>query len=461
MANKIVASSLDNFVLLNNSHSVDAPYVTFTVGSPTDVTIKIKDALNEDGYSKEIVGNASAVTSSESFSISGVPTINLMECIKLNSIFFDVQLQSANVIKAKIDTSIKYSITVTGSGVVVGGSYSSFNPTTPNKMVMMLQGTINGEMTNVSMEKYNNGSTVSFNMTAPFTHANFRYPLSVNVLAYQVYNNVSSMVTVPYDSMIVMPTTLTKFQSVDYDTDWYYGSAKVKFLTKNDVRYYNYGEHFALSVLSDDSNLSLKKSYYTNSGVFLESVTSCEYSEKNSIRTDFYDTLDLSTIELRYGTHVGYVMVTAVSGGTEITFPIKFVVNPACKGNNEIFFINEIGGVDSFNFTGTKVVTRKIDGLSTYYKNPIKPFEDMMEIETVKLKTNKTVISLSTKQINKRTAEWLNELNKSKCAYLYLGTVNPKFKGIIVTDFNIETNNNDDEFEVTLEYRDSDNQLTI
>lgn len=456
---KVLASSLDNFVLLNNSHSVDTPYVTFTVGSPTNVTIKIKDALNEDGYSKEIVGNSSAVTSSESFSISGVATINLYECLKLNSIFFDVQLQSANVIKAKIDTSIKYNITVTGSGVAVGGTYSSFNPTTPNKMVMMLQGSINGETTNVSMEKYNNSNVVSFNMTAPFTHANFRYPVDMNVMAYQIYNNTSSMVTVPYSSMVVMPTTLTKFQSVDYDN--FYGSNKVKFLTNNDVRYYNYGEHIGLSVLTDADNLLLKKAYYTNSGVFLESEIGYEYREKNSIRMDLYDVFDLSTIETRHNTEVGYVLVTAVSGATEVTFPVKYVVNPACKGNNEIFFINELGGVDSFNFTGTKTVSRKIDDLSTYYKNPIRPFADSMEIETVKLKNNKVTVSLSTKQIDKRTAEWLNELNKSKCVYQYLGISNPKFKSIIVTEFNIETNNNNDEFEVALEYRDSDNQLTL
>ena len=69
---KILASSLDNFIILNNSHTVEQPYVTFTVGSPSNVTIVIKDKNNDDGYYKEIIGNSTSVISSDSFNTGGV-----------------------------------------------------------------------------------------------------------------------------------------------------------------------------------------------------------------------------------------------------------------------------------------------------------------------------------------------------------------------------------------------------
>ena len=52
MANKIIASSLNNFIILNNTHTTDSPYVTFTVGSPSNTKEIIKDANNDDGYYK-------------------------------------------------------------------------------------------------------------------------------------------------------------------------------------------------------------------------------------------------------------------------------------------------------------------------------------------------------------------------------------------------------------------------
>ena len=51
----ILASSQDNFIQLSNAHASTPPYVVFTVGSPTDVTITITDADNADGYRKIIV----------------------------------------------------------------------------------------------------------------------------------------------------------------------------------------------------------------------------------------------------------------------------------------------------------------------------------------------------------------------------------------------------------------------
>lgn len=457
MAN-ILASSLDNFIVLNNSHSTEQPYVTFTVASPSDVIITIKDANNDDGYYKEISGNSTSVISQNSFKTSGVIALGLMECLKLNSIFYDISLEAANTVKAYIDTSIKYNIRLTkGSGITIGGTYSSYNPTSANKMVLMLQGKIDENTTNISLEKYNNSQTVSFNITSPFERAQTRVPITMKVTAYQVYDNVASMVTAPYSEITVLPTTLTKFQKVDYSN--YYGSGKKHFLTNNESRNYNYGEYYGLSILSD-SNPTFKKNYYTNSGVFLETQTNIEYTEHNGIRHDIYDKLDLDNIEARYNHQVGYVELYAIINGVE-SYPIRFNVMPKCDGNNTLFFLNELGGIDSFNFTNTKTTERSIDDLSTYFINPIRSFSDKYELQSVKQKKSEVTTTLSTHQVDKETAMWLGELNKSKYVFEYLGTTNPKYKIIVVDKFDIEYNTSEDEFELELEYHDGDNDVII
>lgn len=453
----ILASSLDNFIILNNSHVVDKPYVTFTVGSPTNVNITIKDRDNEDGYNKVIVGSPTSVISSTSFKTTGVVALNLLECLKKNSIFYDVRLQAANTIIAGIDSSISYSITVSGNGITVGGTYSSYNAVSINKMVVLMQGEIDNNTSSITMEKYNDTSSISFNVTSPFSQMGGKAPITVGITAYQVYNNESSIVTVPYSEATILPTTLSKFQSVDYD-DYVYEGNKVHWLTNNEERYYNYGEHYGLSLLCN-TIVGIKKNYYTNSGMFLESDTTFEYRERNGIRYDFYDTLDISGVESRYHHQVGYVLVYGVIGSLEITYPVRFNVRPRCKENNELFFVNEIGGIDSFNFTNTKTIERKIDDLSTYKMNPIRPWGDIYEIQHVKGKNNKITKILSTNQLNKDTAEWLNELNKSRYVFKYLGVSNPRFMVVIVDKFDIETNSDTNEFELELEYHDSDNDV--
>lgn len=466
---KILASSLDNFILLNNSHTTTAPYVTFTVTNPTNVKITIKDANNDDGYHKEIVGNTASTLSSDSFNTTGIVSLNLLECLKLNPIFFNITLQSSNVIRANIDTSIQYSISVSGSGIAVGGSYSSYKALSPNKMVVMLQGNIDENTSNITMEKYNNNQTVSFNITSPFKYSSMRTPLDVDITAYQVYDSKSSMVTVPYGTATIMPTTLTRFQSVDYDKYLYTGGTKVHFLTNNEKRYYNYGEWVSLSFLStvDIAHPCFKKDFYTNSGVFLETEWTTqliEVSGDNVKRYDIYDNLELSDIEYVYDKQVGYVLVYFVNGGgssVELSEPVRFDIVPKCKGNHTIFFLNEIGGIDSFNFVNTKTVDMGIDNQSTYFVNPIKAYTDKYELEYSKQKRNKITNTVTTNQVDLHTAQWLNEMAKSKYVFEFLGVQSPRYKTIIIDKFDISTNTSDDEFELEMEYHDADNDENV
>lgn len=465
MANRILASSLDNFVLFNTP-TVALPYVTFTVGTlSASVEITIKEANNDYGYSRVINGTPNGETTSTSFNTIGIGLYNLYECIKLNSIFYNITFLNATTIKCQIDTSLKYDITLTkGSGITIGGTFNSYSPSLPNKTCVILQES--GGTNSINMEKYHNAATVSFNVTAPFQKTMFNKPLEYNIRGYKVINGSTSNITIPFETMTVLPTTLTKFQSVNYD-DYLYTQAKgkCKFLTTQESRYYNYGEWVGLSVLSDVtfSTPLLRKAYYTNSGVYLKTEYSVQYVEKNGRRYDFYDVFNLNSVEAQYNKQVGYILVSLATGFgyPAVSNEIKFEINPKCDGNNEIFFLNEIGGVDSFNFTNTKEITRSIDTQNTYAKTHTRGFIDIYEHEYVLNKRNKITTTLSTNQLDISITNWLNQLVKSKYTYKFLGMNNPMFKIIVVDKFTITTNTADDEFELSLEYHDADNDSLI
>ena len=461
MAN-ILASSLNNYISVANAYTAKKPYVVFTVGSPSVVTITIENALNEDGYRKVISGSPTAVLSSSSFRTqSGSTALSLLECLKLCPIFYNITLQSANAVKAYIDTSIKYSIAVGGSGISVGGTYQSYNVTPSPKVTVMLGCSLNGETVNIPMEKYSDEQTVRFDLTAPFSHMNFTNPISVNVAAYTVYDSVANTVSVPYSSFVVLPTTLKKFQDVDY-SDYQNTSAEKKhFLTNLEVRPYNYGEHYAVSFLSTYSNVTLKKSFYTNGGVFMESNTTVMLVEKNGIRYDFYDLIDIDSVEGRHGKQVGYIMVTAMNGDSEISYPLKLVVQPKCSGNHEVFFLNELGGVDSFSFTDKQEDTYSIQEQDTFFRNPILGYGDTYLIEEVAQKTTSEAHSLTKYSVSADVARWLNELAKSKHTFLYVSSTNPKFKTIVLDRCSITVSSDAEEFDVNIEYHLSDDKLAI
>jgi len=462
MAKTILASSLDNLIMINTSSPITLPYVTFTIAENIsgEVNITIRNADDMSGFYKVIKGMADGDTTSNTFNTSGKAIYGLLECLKLNNIFFNIVVEKANTIKAQIDSSIKYFIASDNDGVSIGGSYSSYSPSMPNKTVLMMQGMLD-DVTNISMEKYHNDATISFNLTSPFQKSTFKNPLSFNLIGYEVVDGTPNDITVPYNNIIVMPTTLHKFQGVNYNQYYYTGSTKVNFLTTQTSRYYNYNEWVGLSILSDVP-VMLKKNYYTNSGVFLETELTTQYVEKNGIRYDIYDTFDLNDVEAVHDKQVGYILVYGVKADTkeEITSPIRFDIMPHCEGNNEIFFLNEIGGIDSFNFTNAKVISRSIDNAKTYSVTHISPYVDKYEHEYVNTKKNKISTTLSTNQVNAGIADWLNQLVKSKYVFKFLGLINPRYMMIVVDKFDIETSTNSEEFELEFVYHQADNDIT-
>lgn len=468
--NTIVASSLDNFVVFSND-TFTKPYVVFSIGQPNGhFQIKIEDANNKDGYRKVLTGEENGTITNSTFNTTGDETqmaLSLMECLKLNSIFNNIQLnidrEGSISIFANIESSTQYRISIWPSSdksVGISGTYANYGARKPNKFVLMENA---GDLGNITMQKYSTAGDVSFNVTSPFTHMARKTPIRVNLMAYKVANNVSSLEPITNNTIYVLPTTLSKFQSVNYADYMMYNSLnnKVKFLTNLNNRHYNYGEKVGLSLLTDSNNASVIKKYYTNSGQFLESDTDIEYVERNEMRTDFYLSFDLDGVEKRNSIQVGFVDVIGMNGGVEVTEPVRYNVIPKCNENHEVFFVNEIGGIDSFNFLGEYIYDSKINSLTTYMINPTRPFEDTLELEYNQHKRNEVTKTLTTTIINGDTAKWLNELSKSKYTFKYLGPDNPKFKMLVVDTMNIQVSDRNSTFEITLEYHDADNAVNI
>lgn len=463
---KYLASSKDNFLVFAND-SYQKPMVTFYFRNSTfegTGQILIKDALNEDGFNKVIKYSPNEIISDSTFKYTaGDRTANLfslVECLRKNTIFYDFTFETNGsgvmIAKAYIDSSTRYSITA-DSDIVIGGSFSSYVPKEPNKFVLML----NDSENQILLEKYTTGNEVSFNVTAPYEHLSFKSPKQVRMVGYHIDNNNVITDNISNNSVIVFPTTLPKFSDENLSDYCYsYTGQRVNFLTHNFNRYYNYGEMCGLSVLSDKM-IGLVKKYYTVAGKYLEMDTTFEYRESFVMRQDLYFNIDVSGVEARTNREVGYVDVYGTYNGVEMTNPVRYKIIPKCNQNNEIFFINELGGIDSFNFLGEREYKTKISKQVTYFKNPTKKYGTTKELEIVAQKVNNVEHNLKSAIIDSDTATWLNEMSKSKYPFLFTEGGNSKFERIVITDMDISVSDRDNTFEVELTYKTGDNNITI
>lgn len=463
----IVASSKDNFLIFSNQYSQDEPFVTFTVSggfsSSSTPVIVITDRFDES-YKRELIGTSGGSITSESFGFfaDGLSTsLSLLECLKKNDIFNKIQFTTgANntfIVKANIDTSRSYHITSNDNHITVGGNYIQYNALTPDRFVLLEKANIDNSTTQISLEKNSNSNTVSFNTTSSFQGITFKNPIAVQLLGYQIHNNKPEVLPISTNNFYVLPTTLSKFQDIDFNDYFYENATKAKksFLTNRYFRRYNYGETVALSFLSD-VECSLLVKYYTNGGSFIKEESVDCYTERNLIRSDFYATFDIESVEEEYEKQVGYFEVYALNGSNIASNSIKFTVLPRCNENRTIFFVNEIGGIDSYNFLGEFTYSSDIDDLEIYRRNPIDDFDNVKVLAQQRTKRNVVVHTLTTGLISEEDVLWLNELNKSKYIFLY-SDEGVRYTVVIPEENGIEISDREDNYEITFSYREGDN----
>lgn len=461
--NNIIASSLDNFIIFDNPDHSELPYVNISINQGNvgqTITLTFEDADDPDAAKVVLEGTPDANITSRTFNTSGGVQqlmFSLMECLKMNSIVYDVHPVTPSMLNMGLDSSRKWSITGNFS---IGGNYTSYDPNKIQKWVLMVNTTIDSEATQFSMEKYNNNQQISFNVSAPFAYITSKFPFTIGLAAYSVNGGSVSMQSITNNQLIVMPTTLDKFETVDYSRYFLQSgnSEKKDFLTRNFLRDYNYDEYVGLSVLTDRNSITLTRKFYTNSGMFLTSSSGYYRKEYKNSRVDFYVKFDINTVENQFDHQVGYIDVVATDGGVELTNPVRFVVNPKCDKNDTLFFINAIGGLDSYNFTGEHRFESDINERVTYMKNPQRPFTTLYELEHTKQVEIDQSYTSKTSLVNEKMANWLNELQRSKYVFKL---IDGKFYMVLIDEMNIDLSDNEKYFEIECKYRYADTGINV
>ena len=466
---KYIASSLDNFIVFANQNAQDPPYATLIIGDSSvgqNVTVDIYDADNEDGVKYTLSGSAGSYVTSSTFNTAGDRfslMFSLCECLKLNPFTYNVVIYNTNTVKFGLDSSKRWMITSNRLGV--GGNYAQYNPYSVNKWVLNIKGNLSDSITEFSMAKYNDTPEVSFNVTSPFQYITFKNPIKISLSAYSLIGNTTRIEPLTNNSITVLPTTLSKFEKVDYN-DYFCSMANYevkKPLTRNFRRSCNYNDLIGISILTDrgDSTVTLTKRYYTNSGVFLSSSNGYLKRYYTNNRMDFYDRLDIDGVETTSNRQVGYVEVTVSVNGHDITEPVIYEVVPRCEKTDTIFFINAIGGLDSFTFLGGTDVETSIDELTSFFKNPKRPYTSVYELEFVKQKSMEENYIAKTHTIDRNMAEWLRELQRSRYAFKFNPDEEVPFKMIVISQFDISLPSDETKFRLECTYRYADTAINV
>ena len=467
---KYIASSLDNFIVFANQNAQDPPFVTFTISDlcvGQNVAITFSDADNAEGVEYTINGSAGSYVTSSTFNTAGDRfslMFSLCECLKQNPFTYNVVIYNTNTVKCGLDSSRKWSITASDR-VTVSGNYAQYNPYSVNKWVLNIRGNISDGIGEFSMAKYNDTPEISFNVTSPFQYITFKNPIKISLSAYSLIGNTTRIEPLTNNSITVLPTTLSKFETVDYN-DYFCSMANYevkKPLTRNFRRSCNYGELIGISILTDrgDSSVTLTKRYYTNSGVFLSSSNGYLKRYYTNNRMDFYDRLDIESVETSSNRQVGYVEVTVSVQGHDITEPVIYEVIPRCEKTDTLFFINSIGGLDSFNFLGGTDVEASIDEQTTYFKNPKRPYTSVYELEFVKQKSMEENYVAKTHTIDRDMAEWLRELQRSRYVFKFNPDETIPFKMVVISEFDISLPSDENKFRLECTYRYADTAINV
>lgn len=468
--NPYVLSSLDNYVVLDNTSYVAAPYVEFVLGN--SIAAKTVTITIEDGTSDAVVitGAPGNEISSKTFNTTGsLPMVlmNLFQCLrKNNQIFYDVQFYNGtggNTLRAKVEQSKTYQITSSSDVITVNGTFASWQPYSTSYQLY-----ISGTDGEVVMEKNNNIEDIPFNVTSPFRHLG-KYPYRIYLSAMKVDKKTVEALLLNNSVVYILPSSVNKYHKWDYNR-YLLPQTQTKpkdFLTNNFVRKYNYGEPYCLSMLTEIPSierLTLVKKYYTNSGMFLTKDDTVIYKEMNGCRADFYDIADIESVEAEFNHSVGYFTVEGYNNGALTTNPIKFIVEAKCAENDVIMFVNSIGGLDSFNFEDYHLHTTSIDERYTYNTNNNIGFNVTQDYERIWGSNINDQYTSGSYDMDVETIEWLNELKRSRYTFKFNGGENPMFTLVTIDDFTTESLDlygKGGDVECTYHYSDASNENVI
>lgn len=422
-----------------------------------------------------IIGVANGETTANSYNLGASVDeclISLSECLKANTLFSNVKVvtdrtgQHIAQVEADMDNSEKYRVTIESTVTPPFYILGDFGGATDTTFTL----NYSTPETNFSQSKTTDLDVVRFDIASPFSNSTFKYPIVLNISANSKRKNKFSLLAVGATEHTIMPTTLSLYESVDWDLYCHDGTAMAKeWLTRNTEREYNYGEVCCLSFLGQYP-YRLFARYYTNAGVMVYEGEPEYYADlTSSKRQDYYFDLGISEVESTTSRQVGYVEVGLkdYSDNVITETPVTYVVNPRCHNNLELFFLNAIGGLDSFNGWVKFGVETSIGDLSTYDTNQMKSdldftHNDIAMYEVVHKKSSTNKYTLTSTKLKRDQVEWLRELQRSKYVFIRLGEWSKddaKYQMVVVESMNIRDNSTEEDYTVEVTFHDFSNSI--
>lgn len=198
--------------------------------------------------------------------------------------------------------------------------------------------------------------------------------------------------------------------------EYVYTAAPIKTLTERPVVPYMKGQReyitFLLGAALTGKQISILQRAYTGTGVYIGSVTKAAVatSQLHAINSCAFDFTDLLT------SYPDTVKLTATlsMGGALISEPLVYEVRPECLHTlNQFYFINRLGGWDTFNFDGPTVEDVK-PNIETYNKTVTPAYTKAEGVEGVYLADLDQDFTIQGAPITYEVAEWLRQLVASK-----------------------------------------------
>ena len=461
-----IPSSKEFSVFINNTQYTETPYVDIALSSSFSseigATIEVKDN-NNSNYTLTITGSNNGVASSTTFNTSvtnNAPIFSLAECLKKNTnMFYNIIVSGSETngftVRAYFDSNTTYTFTVS-SGLSISG-YTTGNYSPMVKYVMHFHTEDSGDF---EMEKYTKGRSITFNITSPFTNSIGHKPIQFDIYSYSHYSDIDGVTHTKYrsdyGSYVVIPSTIGEFDMNNYNEYIVNGETytKGKFLTTKTVRDYMYDENIALSVLTTNGythhSLVLKK--YTPSGVLIDEYFSL-ITIDNTYRIDYIIDPKISETETTYGKTVGYfeVVIMGNDGVTPISNTVRYNVVPKCMTPRTLFFLNELGGMDSYTFRGSVEEKIDIDDNETYtMKFTLK--DNVKTMSAVAYKSMENMVTVNTGKISHAEGKWLKGLAATKYCFIEDPNETNAFYNVIIDDVDIDIDSSETYCECSVTY---------
>lgn len=363
------------------------------------------------------------------------------------------------------DISLLQNIIVTGANLTLDttdkklyGSLGSFSSTNFRSIDLILS---SSKFNTVLRKTYLQGKDeeVTFNTRNLLSNMNLTKNLiSKPIITSQliVESNVGSEVildTQELGSIIWLPNNPNELYNFDY-SDYYVenGDREQKFLTLSPKTKYKKGGIFGFSFLTTTTNPSsyklkiskknwnknfLGSSVYTYSQLSL-GIDGVGFADFDSNRLDFYISLPDSDVR--------FMDVEVYNGSKKVSETKTIELYNSCNNFDTIFFLNKIGGIDSFErFSGIER-TKEISDNQTYYGN-------YKGVRNTAYKVSSYSTTYKTELMNNEECEWLFDLGQSYYTF-FTNMTTKTFTPFIITkiqDFTYSTGDSGKIFKITID----------